>query len=226
MDYFSLPLDTPGSPFLKEKKIYESTRSRNYRMQRCATCATLFLDSTRSYLQTPPIIAAHTNTGIYVRFRKERNSFERSADTLLYGSSLRHTDSNVDYVKHINAQTKLLKEAYEILVTGKTDTPSGDHVIMYIKVTNLLLPAKFIKGLSCTHPHVWIVDKLPDYDGKTMSYPRNAVVESTDKFIDRMVSTSKVATESNPGKKVYLKFNIRVCDFKIMFAEIDVDVAC
>lgn len=215
-------LYTPGSPHLLNKEIFDFESQHDWHADHCSICATLYRGGDYSYRKIPPIMIDHSDSAIYIKFDKEKTKGERADATLLYGSSLRHTEKAADPEDHKRSQKILLQEAYDLLMAGRAEKPKGDTVIMYIKTTNPVEKAKKSEGDKCTHPHVWIVDTLPYYGAPDQTY----FLEENETPYELFIRTVEYACETegrNPDCKVYLKFNIRVEDCSIISCDIDVE---
>lgn len=238
------------NPFFTNcRREYFSTRHRGNCL-RCSTCAYLFIENrisgAHSLVSDPTGIIRLTDKTIFTvtRPHSERKMsqmkkaiaskcahIERS--TLLQGTSLYHTERELDLDAHVESQTNLMVDTYNTLIdpdfqihirhSEKMELVINDELIMYSELTHPIERALSNGDNKITHPHSWVRANMAIFGNPhtLIHFPETGMTES--QFIAMTVNDGTDILGENPESKVYVKYFLDVKTFLIKRCEIDVE---
>lgn len=225
MDHFEVSKDLgKGSPFHRGLVYYNSFSRKNHgNCARCSICASMYIKDRkpRSYVDQSPKVVKQTDMGLYITIMNIQKVPSKLKKCLCYGSAIFHTDRVFDRKEHVRTQRALLHDSFSILQQKLVDTRDLEQVIIYIEINNGFEKCKYAKGLKVTHPHVWIMESLPDYGGLYHSDTPDPN-EDQIQFMDNHLIFADSLFEINPKSNLYLKFFIDLkYGARIVKSEID-----
>lgn len=224
LPYFHGLMSSHIDHFKKGVHVFNLTRNTTLSGQ-CSICAHMYIRNRKkgySYMDFPPDVVHCTPCNHFIRIKDISYDENRLKDSLCYGTSLYHTDREINRGDHILTQYTLIREAFDVLSGRKLDLFDKKPVIVYIKMNNGLTKAIYSSGFKVKHPHVWIMKKMPKY-GKIFHIDNPDPKENRNFFIHNQLIFADALMDIHPDMHIYLKFFVEISP-EVIISRCEIDI--